>query len=147
MRFSNLNFAPGLTNMGIPTPTKATRNYAVARGTEARRGIRGADGDLAAVVYAKNNGGYGGRRGNTVFCVLQRINATPRYVLQFFESDGTQIGSTIVENGTSLNGLASTLASNANGTHFLLSVVNNTNQATADTGNGFANAIQMSGGA
>ena len=138
-------FEPGLATMGNPGPSKATRNFAVRTGNPARRNVLGADGASAAVIFANPSGRYGGRRGNTVFTVLQRVNATPRYVLQFFESDGTQIGSTIVENGTSLNGLASTLASNANGAHFSLHVVNNTNQATEDTGNGFANSTKMNG--
>ena len=137
-------FEPGLNQLGAGK-SKATRNSATMRGTEARRRVLGATGGAVAVLFARNSGSYGGRRGNSVFVVLQIVNAAPRYVLQFFESDGTQIGSTIVENGTSLNGLASTLASNANGAHFSLQVVNNTNQATEDTGNGFANSTKMNG--
>jgi len=147
MRFVELSLTPGLTSMGVPASTKATRNYAVARGTEAQRIILGADGATAAILYAKNSGAFYGRKGNTVFCVLQRINAAPRYLLQFFESDGTQIGSNILVNGADLDTVSSTLASDANGRHFSLTAVNVANQATADTGNGFANAIQMSGGA
>jgi len=146
-RFGTLNFAPGLTSMGIPASTKATRNYAVATGTKARRRILGADGTTAAVLFAKSTGAYYGRIGNKVYCVLQRINAAPRYLLQFFEADGTQIGSNILVNGADLVTVASTLASNENGRHFGMTAVNVANQATADTSNGFANATKMSGGA
>jgi len=142
MRFYN----PGAL-MTTVAPNNTSRNFMRQRGTEARRRVMGADGAIAAIIFAQRSGGYGGSKGNSVYTVLQRVNATPRYVLQFFEADGTQIGSTIVENGTSLNGLATTLASNANGVYFSLTVYNNTNQATADTGNGFANSTKMSGGA
>ena len=123
------------------------RDFSTARGTGASRTVLGADGTVAAIVSAKPSGTYGGRMGNSVYNVLQRVNATPRYVLQFYDHRGTQIGSTIVENGTSLTGLATTLASNANGAFFEMTVIDNANEATEDSGNGFANSTQLEGGA
>jgi hypothetical protein len=122
-------------------------DFSTVGGTGATRRVLGADGTVAAIIRAKSAGSYGGRMGNTVYTVLQRINATPRYLLQFFNPRGTQIGSNILENGTSLNGLASTLASNANGAFFELQVIDNANEATEDTGNGFANSTPLQGGA
>ena len=139
MRFFNPSPGFGLTGALV-------QNFSTRRGTTAKRDVAGADGAIAVRISAKSTGSYAGRKGNSVFNVLQRVNATPRYVLQFFDPRGTQIGSTIVENGTSLAGLATTLASNANGTHFTMTVFNNTNQATQDTGNGFANSTQLKGG-
>ena len=124
-----------------------SRNFMSQRGTRASRNVIGADGDSVAVIFARNSGAFGGRRGNFVSCVLQRVNAAPRYLLQFFQSDGTQIGSNILVNGADLDTVASTLASDANGRHFSMTVYNVANQATEDTGNGFANSTKMSGGA
>ena len=143
MRFATDLSWPTVSNLGN---SKVTRNYAVRRGTSASRVIGAVDGSRAAVLSAKSSGGYRGRRGNSVYCVLQRVNAAPRYVLQFFESDGTQIGSTIVENGTSLTGLATTLASNDNGAFFEMTVIDNANEATEDSANGFANSTPLQGG-
>jgi len=139
-------FEPGLANMGNPGPFKAQRNYSRARGTEASRRVVSADGTVAAQVRAKSGGTYGGQAGNNVFNVLQRVNATPRYVLQFFDRAGTQLGSTIVVNGSDLNTVASTLASNALGADFQLTVTDNANE-DLDSGNGFGNSTRLSGGA
>jgi len=139
-------FEPGLNYCGVGK-TKASRNFAVTRGTEPRTNVTGVGVASIVVIYAQSAGAYSGRKGNSVYVVLQRVNAAPRYLLQFFESDGTQIGGNILVNGADLVTLASTLAADNLGRHFRIVVNDNSNQATQYTGDGFANATKMYGGA
>ena len=137
-------FDPGAL-MAPFAPGKKARNYASIMGTQASIRIIGADGATGVIIQTKYTGSYSGRAGNYVKCLVYRASTAPRYILQFFESDGTQIGSNIVVNGSDLATLASSLESDANGTHFIMTVVNDTNQ-DYDSGTGESNASFLGGG-
>jgi len=137
-------FDPGAMMESLAPGHKA-RPYASIMGTQASRRILGADGKTGVILQTKYTGSYSGRAGNYVKCLVYRVTSAPRYLLQFFEADGTQIGGNIVVNGSNLTTLASTLASDDNGSHFVMTVVNDTNQAY-DAGSGESNASFLQGG-